>query len=298
MQENRALPLGDWRTAPGLTQRVFIELVGAMLLVTAIIGSGIAAARLSPGEVGLQKVETSLVTGVVLVALILSLQTLAVFNPIVILVQRVAGLIDTNETAVVIAGQVIGGLLGAVVANLMFGLPALAPATQTRSGPGLWLGEVLATVGLLVVLFGVARSGRPDHLGYAVGGYLTAVYWLTGAGSFPNPAVTVARSLSNIDTGIAPSSAAVLISMQFVGGVIGYALIRALYSVPLPIEANPARKADLGEVELTDQRRSGMSAPRLRRTMPQAPSGSSAAKKATWPARLAAVAIGGCRAMT
>jgi glycerol uptake facilitator-like aquaporin len=219
-----------------LVQRALAELVGTGLLVAAVIGSGIAAERLSPNDVGLQLFENSVATGAVLVALILALQPVsAAFNPVVTLSERAFRAITPVAAAVLIAAQLIGGAAGAMLANLMFGLPAVTISSHHRSGGGLWLGEVVATAGLLLIIFGVTRAGRPDRIAYAVGAYITAAYWFTSSTSFANPAVTVARMLSNSFAGIAPSSVPMFVTMQLLGGVVAYGLIRALYPAPRAI---------------------------------------------------------------
>ncbi|MDX6324078.1 MAG: hypothetical protein QOK15_432 [Nocardioidaceae bacterium] len=206
------------------------ELVGTAFLVSAVVGSGIAAARLSPHDVGLQLLENSLVTGAALAALILALQPVsAAFNPVVTLVERALDLLPTREAVVLIGAQVAGGVLGAVLANLMFGLDAVSIATTTRSGGGLWLGEVVATLGLVLVIFGSLRGGRTNTLAYAVAAYITAAYWFTSSTSFANPAVTVARMFSDTFSGIAPSSAPTFVAMQLVGGALAFGLVRLLY---------------------------------------------------------------------
>ncbi|CAA9309103.1 MAG: Aquaporin Z [uncultured Friedmanniella sp.] len=213
-----------------LLRRALAELLGTAFLVAAVVGSGIAAVRLSPDDVGLQLLENSLITGAVLVALILALQPVsAAFNPVVTLVERALGAISTGTAAVLILAQVVGGALGAVLANLMFDLPAVSVSTSARAGGGVWLAEVVATVGLLVVIFGTVRSGRGDRVAIAVGGYITAAYWFTSSTSFANPAVTIARMLSDTFAGIAPSSVPLFVSMQLVGGLVGLGLIRLLY---------------------------------------------------------------------
>ncbi|MGH3314684.1 MAG: aquaporin, partial [Nocardioidaceae bacterium] len=215
-----------------LTRRALAELVGTAFLVTAVIGSGIAAVRLSPSDVGLQLLENSLVTGAALVALILALQPVsAAFNPVVTLVERAFGAIDTVTAVVLVAAQIVGGALGAVLANLMFGLAAVSISTQVRSSGGLWLGEVVATVGLVLVIFGTIRSGRTDAVAYAAGGYITAAYWFTSSTSFANPAVTAARMLSDTFAGIAPASVAAFVLAQLAGGALGYLLVRLLHPV-------------------------------------------------------------------
>ena len=222
-----------------LTRRALAEGLGTAFLVAAVVGSGIAAQRLSPSDVGLQLLENSVVTGAVLVALILALQPVsAAFNPIVTLVELALRGVNVRTASVLIGAQVAGGVLGTVVANVMFDLDAISIAGNHRSGAGRWLGEVVATLGLLLVIFGTARSGRGERVAYAVGGYITAAYWFTSSTSFANPAVTVARMFSDTFAGIAPGSAPMFVLMQLVGGVLGFCLIRALYptapAVPLP----------------------------------------------------------------
>jgi len=215
-----------------LLRRAVSELVGTAFLVAAVIGSGIAASRLSPHDVGLQLLENSLVTGAALVALILALQPVsAAFNPVVTLVERALGLVTTRDAAVLVPAQVAGGVLGAVVANLMFGLDAVSVSTHERSGSALWLGEVVATFGLVVVIFGAVRTGRVETVAYAVGGYITAAYWFTSSTSFANPAVTVARMFSDTFAGIAPASVPMFVLMQLVGGALALALVRFLHPV-------------------------------------------------------------------
>jgi glycerol uptake facilitator-like aquaporin len=213
-----------------LARRTLAEFVGTAFLVAAVVGSGIAAQRLSPHDAGLQLLENSLITGAALVALILALQPVsAAFNPVVTLVERAFGAIDDRTTAALIIGQVAGGFAGVVVANLMFDLPAVDLSTHHRSGGGLWLGEVIATLGLLVVVFGTMRSGRSDRVAFAVGGYIAAAYWFTSSTSFANPAVTIARMFSDTFAGIAPGSVALFVVAQLGGGIVGYAVIRALF---------------------------------------------------------------------
>ncbi len=216
-----------------LGRRATAELVGTAFLVMAVIGSGIAAVRLSPDDVGLQLLENSLVTGAALTALILALQPVsASFNPVVTLVERALGLIDSREAAALTSAQVFGGLVGAVLANLMFDLDAVSFSTQERSGAGIWLGEVVATLGLVVIVFGALRSGRGDRVAYAVGAYITAAYWFTSSTSFANPAVTIARMLSDTFAGIAPASVPMFVLMQLVGGVIALGAVLVLFPRP------------------------------------------------------------------
>jgi glycerol uptake facilitator-like aquaporin len=205
-----------------LARRALAELLGTAFLVAAVIGSGIAAQRLSPDDVGLQLLENSIATGVALVALIIALQPVsASFNPVVTLVERVVGRIATADAGVLVAAQVLGGVLGAVVANLMFDLDAVSISRHERDGAGLLLGEVVATLGLVVVVFGALRSDRVETVAYAVGGYIAAAYWFTSSTSFANPAVTISRVFSDTFAGIDPSSVPLFVLMQLIGGALG-----------------------------------------------------------------------------
>jgi glycerol uptake facilitator-like aquaporin len=228
-----------------LGRRAVAELVGTGFLVAAVIGSGVAAARLSPHDVGLQLLENSLATGAALVALILALQPVsAAFNPVVTLVERAFGLLPTLDAVALIAAQVVGGLAGAVVANLMFDLDPVTIATHERTGAHLWLGEVVATAGLVVVVFGSLRTHRTNTIAFAVGGYITAAYWFTSSTSFANPAVTVARTLSDTFAGIAPVSVPMFVAAQAVGGALAALLVGYLYPRAVPhTAADPAAAA-------------------------------------------------------
>jgi glycerol uptake facilitator-like aquaporin len=215
---------------PELARKAGAETIGTAFLVAAVIGSGIAASRLSPGQVGLQLLENSLVTGAVLVALIMALQPVsAAFNPIVTLVERALGAIGSFDALVLIVAQVVGGIVGAITANLMFGLPIVTLSTHHRAGGGVLLAEAVATLGLVLVIFGSIRAGRPDRVAFVVGGYILGAYWFTSSTSFANPAVTVARMLSNSFAGIAPSSVPAFIGMQLIGAAAGLLLINLLY---------------------------------------------------------------------
>ncbi|MGY1696256.1 aquaporin [Geodermatophilus sp. SYSU D00814] len=213
-----------------LARKALAEGLGTLLLVTTVVGSGIAAQRLSPDDVGLQLLENALVTGAVLVALILALGPVsAAFNPLVTLAERAFGAITGREAVVFIGAQFVGGAAGAVLADLMFGLPAIELSTRDRSGGGLWLGEAVATFALLLVVFGVARSGRASHVAYAVAGVITAMYWATSSTSFANPAVTAARTLSDTFAGIAPSSVPGFVLAQLAGAALAVGAVRLLY---------------------------------------------------------------------
>jgi arsenate reductase len=218
------------RTDP-LGRRLLAEFLGTALLVAAVVGSGIAAARLSPGDVGLELLENTAATVGALVALILAFGPVsgAHFNPVVTLVDRVFGGISTRDTAGYVAAQVIGGMGGALLANAMFALPTFEASTKTRSAGPLWLAEVVATFGLVVVIFGVVRSGRASAAPFAVGAYIGGAYFFTSSTSFANPAVTIGRTISNTFAGIRPSSAPAFIAMQLLGGALAAAAVRILY---------------------------------------------------------------------
>jgi glycerol uptake facilitator-like aquaporin len=209
-----------------LARRATAEFVGTALLVAIVVGSGIYAQRLSPHDVGLDLLENSIATGAGLVALILALGPVsgAHFNPVVTMADRILGGTTNRDTAVYIVVQTAGACVGAMVANLMFDLPAIDISTHTRSSSGLWLGEAVAAFGLLLVILGVVRAGRASVAAFAVGGYIAAAYWFTSSTSFANPAVTVGRMLSNTFAGIAPSSVPMFIVMQIIGALVAVAL--------------------------------------------------------------------------
>ncbi len=215
-----------------LLRRAVAELVGTAFLVMAVIGSGIMATRLTD-DVGMQLLANSVATGAALVALILALQPVsASFNPVVTLVEAALGRLPSGDVLALVAAQMVGGVLGAMLANLMFDLPAVSVSTTERFGAHLWLAEVVATLGLVLVVFGALRSGRIETLAFGVGGYITAAYWFTSSTSFANPAVTFARTLSDTFAGIGPESAAMFMLMQLLGGVLAFGLVRVLYPTP------------------------------------------------------------------
>jgi glycerol uptake facilitator-like aquaporin len=214
-----------------LSQRLVAEGLGTAFLIIAVIGSGIMASRLSPTDVGLQLLENAAATAGALIGLILMFGAVsgAHFNPIVTLVDRLFGTISTRDAALYVVAQTIGGCIGAVIANLMFSLPAVAWSTHVRSSGALWLSEVVATIGLLLVIHGCVRSGRSEAVPFAVGVWIGGAYWFTSSTSFANPAVTIARTLSDSFAGIKRSSAPMFIVMQVLGAVLAYGLIRFLY---------------------------------------------------------------------
>jgi len=218
---------------PALQHRAVAELVGTAFLVAAVVGSEIAAQRLSPNDVGLQLLENALATGAALAALIIALQPVsAAFNPVVTALERLTGAVTGRHAVTLVAAQILGGLIGVVVANLMFNEPAVSLSTTDRGGAGRWLGEVVATAGLVLLITALSRTGRPQLIGWAVGAYITAGYWFTSSTSFANPAVTVARMFSDTFAGIDPASVPAFVLMQIIGGVLGAALVVLLHPTP------------------------------------------------------------------
>jgi glycerol uptake facilitator-like aquaporin len=196
-----------------------------------VVGSGIAAQRLSPDDVGLQLLENSIATAAGLVALIAAFGSVsgAHFNPVVSLVDRFFGGLTSRELAAYVSGQIVGACIGAVVANLMFDLAAMNISHHERGTSGHFVAEVVATFGLVLVILGVARNGRPSMAPVAVAGYIGAAYWFTSSTSFANPAVTIGRTLSDSFAGIAPSSVPAFIAAQVIGGVGAAALALFVY---------------------------------------------------------------------
>jgi glycerol uptake facilitator-like aquaporin len=214
-----------------LGRRVIAEFIGTGLLLIAVVGSGIAAQTLSPNDVGLALLENAIATGAALVAIILAVGSVsgAHLNPIVSCVDAFFGGLRRGDLGWYIAAQILGGAFGVVLANLMFGLPAVNISTHARDGAGLWLGEVVATFGLLLVVFGLVRSKNTQVAPFAVGAYITGAYFFTSSTSFANPAVTLARTLSDTFAGIAPSSVPAFVLAQCVGALIAWGAIRVLW---------------------------------------------------------------------
>jgi glycerol uptake facilitator-like aquaporin len=214
----------------GLGRRASAEFAGTGLLVAAVVGSGIAAARLSPHDAGLQLLENALATALALGAVILIFGPVsgAHLNPVVSaadwwLGRRTAAGLTGAELGAYVAAQIAGAIGGAILADLMFGLRAVTWADTRRSGAPLWLAEVVATAGLLLLIFALARSGRATVSPAAVGAYIGAAYWFTSSTSFANPAVTVGRTFTDTFAGIAPASAPGFIVAQLLGGLIAIA---------------------------------------------------------------------------
>jgi glycerol uptake facilitator-like aquaporin len=221
-------------------RQALAEFLGSAGLVTVVIGSGIAAQRLSPDDVGLQLLENALATGAALAALILAFGPVSGghFNPVVTLADRFFGGVSNRQVAVYLPAQLLGGAVGAVVANVMFDLPAVSISTTGRSAGGLWLSEAVATFGLVVLILALVRSGRAASAPFAIGAYITAAYWWSSSTSFANPMVDVARTLSDSFTGIAPSSVPMFLVAQLAGGAAAVALVAVLYpTVPSVADA-------------------------------------------------------------
>jgi glycerol uptake facilitator-like aquaporin len=229
---------GTGRLRIELIRRLAAEALGTGFLLVAVVGSGIMASRLSPGDAGLELLENAAATAAALIGLILVFGAVsgAHFNPVVTLVNRAFATITTAEAALYITAQVIGACLGTMLANLLFELPLVELSTETRSSGALWLSEIVATVGLLLVIHGCARTGRADALPFAVGIWIGGAYWFTSSTSFANPAVTVGRTLSDSFAGIEPASAPMFIAMQLVGALVAYGLIRLFYPTDVVTE--------------------------------------------------------------
>ncbi|HEX3839280.1 MAG TPA: MIP/aquaporin family protein [Acidimicrobiales bacterium] len=222
-----------------LWRRLLAELLGSAFLAAVVIGSGIAAQRLSPGNLGLELLENAAATGAGLYAIILMVGPVsgAHLNPVVSLVDASFGGISWRTALAYLPAQVAGCVSGAVVANLMFSDPAVSISSKPRASGAHFLSEVVATLGLLLVIFALARSGRGRSAPAAVGAYIGAAYFFTSSTSFANPAITVGRMFSNTFAGIAPSSAPSFIGAQLVGGVVAFGVIKLLYPRVTPAEA-------------------------------------------------------------
>jgi glycerol uptake facilitator-like aquaporin len=214
-----------WTDIAPLPNRLFAEGLGTALLVAAVVGSGIMAQRLTPSDTGLQLLENAVATGAVLLVLIATLGPIsgAHFNPVVTLVDTWFGGIHRRDAAPYIVVQVLGACLGAMLANLMFGLSAVSISTHDRTGPGILLSEVVATFGLLLLILGLVRGGRSEWIAPVVAAYIIGAYWFTASTSFANPAVTIGRTLSNTFAGIAPASVPAFIVAQLLGGALAVA---------------------------------------------------------------------------
>jgi arsenate reductase len=242
-----------------LARRAAAEFVGTGLLVTAVVGSGIAAARLSPGDLGLELLENAIATGLGLAVLILVFAPVsgAHFNPVVSLAewwlhQHEPNAIAGRQVGIYAVAQAAGGVAGAVLANVMFGAEAVGWSTTHRTGGRLWLGEVVATAGLLLLIFALARSARVNVIPAAVGAYIAAAYWFTSSTSFANPAVTIGRAFTDTFAGIAPADVLAFVLAQGVGLVLAVVGIKTWYPrtpevvVAVPADRNHPTEKEVG----------------------------------------------------
>jgi glycerol uptake facilitator-like aquaporin len=222
-----------------LARRLLAEYLGSAFLAAVVIGSGIAASQLSPDDTGLALLENAAATAAGLFAIILMFGPVSGghFNPVVSLVDAHFGGLSWRDALAYIPAQVAGCITGAIVANAMFALAAISISTHHRASPAHLFAEVIATLGLLLVIFSLARTGRAATAPAAVGAYIGAAYWFTSSTSFANPAITVGRMFSDTFAGIAPASVPGFVAAQLVGGVIAIGVIRTLYPDVTPAEA-------------------------------------------------------------
>jgi glycerol uptake facilitator-like aquaporin len=225
-------------TAVEFWRRLLAEFLGTALLVTAVVGSGVMATTLTPDDIGLQLLENSVATAFALGALILTFGPVsgAHFNPVVsaadwLLGRRTGTGLTAHQLGGYALAQTSGAIAGSVLANLMFALPAVSFSGKDRAAGHLWLGEVVATAGLILLVFALARSGRSASAPAAVGAYIGAAYWFTSSTSFANPAVTIGRAFTDTFAGIAPASVPGFVAAQIAGLVAGVALLSVLYPV-------------------------------------------------------------------
>ena len=213
-----------------LAQRIVAEGLGTAFLLATVVGSGVMAAKLSGGNGALALLCNTLPTGAILAVLILTFGPVsgAHFNPAVSIASALRGELPARAAAVYIAAQIAGAVAGVWAAHAMFDLPVWQISLTVRTGPGQWLAECVATFGLLLTILGCAAR-TPSALPYAVGLYITSAYWFTASTSFANPAVTIARALSNTFAGIAPANVAAFIAAQLAGMIAAVALGRWLW---------------------------------------------------------------------
>ncbi len=223
-----------------MIRRIVAEFVGSALLAALVIGSGIAAQRLSPADAGLQLLENAFATALGLPVLILVFVSVsgAHFNPVVSLADAALGGRPWRDVAAYVPAQIAGCIGGAVLANAMFGLPAVTLSTTQRLDAPRFLAEVVATAGLVLVIVVLARTGRGGTVPWAVGAYIGAAYFFTSSSSFANPAITIGRMFSDTFAGIAPASAPGFILAQLIGGAVG--VLAALWVAPMPTARDEA----------------------------------------------------------
>jgi glycerol uptake facilitator-like aquaporin len=231
-----------------LRPRLVAEFLGTAFLVAAVVGSGIMAERLAGGNVALALLANTIATGAALVALILAFGPVsgAHLNPVVSLADALEGGLPWSDAIFYIVAQLLGGVGGTIAAHAMFGLPLIALSSRVRGGPAQYLSEFIATFGLLCVIWGCSRS-RPGSVPFGVGCYIIAAYWFTASTSFANPAVTIARSLSNTFAGIRPADVPYFILSQAAGAIAATLLFRWLLPV-VPAQAERAVALHAGEL--------------------------------------------------
>lgn len=226
-------------TPPPLPRRLLAELLGSAFLAALVVGSGIAAQQLSPNNIGLELFENAAATTAGLYAIILMFGPVSGghFNPIVSFVDASFGGTSRRDALAYLPAQVSGCLLGAVAANAMFAKALVSISTHHRASPAHLLAETIATLGLIVVIFALARTGRSSSTPAAVGAYIGAAYFFTSSSSFANPAISIGRIFSNTFAGIAPASVPAFVIAQTVGGALAILTIRVLYSDITPADA-------------------------------------------------------------
>jgi arsenate reductase len=222
-----------------LWRRLTAEFIGSAFLAAVVIGSGIAAQKLSPGNTGLELLENAAATATGLFALILMLGPVsgAHFNPVVSFVDAAFGGMTWRSATAYLLAQAAGCSIGAVVANLMFSRAAVSISTHHRASAAHFLSEVVATLGLILIIFALARTGRGKSAPAAVGAYIGAAYFFTSSTSFANPAIAVGRMFSNSFAGIAPSSVPAFVAAEALGGVLAFFVVKVLYPGVTPAEA-------------------------------------------------------------
>jgi arsenate reductase len=226
-------------TPPEMWRRLLAEFLGSAFLAALVIGSGIAAQTLSPGDVGLQLFENAAATAAGLFAIILMFGPVSGghFNPVVSLADASFKGISWRDAIAYAPAQITGCITGAIAANGMFELAAVSISTHHRASPAHLFSEVIATAGLVLVIFSLARTRRGNMAPAAVGAYIGAAYFFTSSASFANPAITIGRMFSNTFAGIAPASVTGFVIAQLVGGCVAVLVLRALYPDVTPAEA-------------------------------------------------------------
>ncbi len=236
-----------------LWRRLTAEFLGSALLAALVIGAGIAAQRLSPGDTGLELLENAAATAAGLFAIILMFGPVSGghFNPVVSFVDAAFRGLSWRDAAAYLPAQVGGCITGAIGANMMFALPAVSISVKHRASGPHFLSEIIATTGLMLVIFALARSGRSRATPAAVGAYIGAAYFFTSSASFANPAITVGRMFSDTFAGIAPSSVPSYIGAQIAGGILAIVLVRLLYPAITPADPTAVTRAAVTSAAVT-----------------------------------------------